>query len=59
MIIMEEFLTTLISTLNSIEVKGKDNLDSLLGCIIASERELAKIHAEESMGEAEVIDDGE
>lgn len=27
----------IISTLNGIEVKGKDNLDKLLGCIMALE----------------------
>ena len=48
---MKEFLKTLISTLNGIEVKGKDNMDSLLGCILAAEHELSKIEAEESTGE--------
>lgn len=48
---MEEFLTTLISTLNDIEVKGKSNMDSLLGCILACEHELLKIRAENSTGE--------
>ena len=58
-ITMNEFLTTLITTLNGIEVKGKANMDALLGCILAAEHELAKLRAEESTGEAEVIDDGE
>lgn len=53
---MKEFLTTLIATLNDIEVKGKTNLDSLLGCIIAAEHELAKIQAEELTGEDGEID---
>lgn len=35
---MEEFLKTLLSSLNSIEVKGKDNIDILLGCILAVEK---------------------
>ena len=48
---MEEFLTTLISTLNDIEVKGKSNMDSLLGCILACEHELSKIQAENATGE--------
>lgn len=30
-------LKVVISTLNSVEVKGKDNLDRLLGCINALE----------------------
>ena len=53
---MEEFLTTLIATLNTIEVKGKDNMDKLLGCIFTAEHQLAKIRAEESTGE--VSEDG-
>ena len=52
---MVEFLETLIRTLNNIEVKGKDNIDSLLGCILAAERELAKINAEE-MSDGEQTD---
>ena len=32
-----EFLNTLIATLDEITVKGKDNLDKLLGCIISAE----------------------
>ena len=55
---MKEFLHTLILTLNDIEVKGKNNLDALLGCIMAAEVELAKIESEESIGK-EVTDDGE
>ena len=48
---MEEFLNTLIATLGDIEVKGKANLDALLGCILAAEHELAKIKAENATGE--------
>ena len=55
---MRDFLETLIATLNGIEIKGKDNMDALLGCIVAAERELAKLNAEESTGE-EVNIDGE
>ena len=55
---MKEFLTSLLVTLNRIEVKGKDNIGSLLGCIFAVENELAKINAEESTGETEVTADG-
>ena len=32
-----DLLRSVISTLNCIEVKGKDNLDHLLGCIQALE----------------------
>lgn len=53
---MEEFLTTLIATLNTIEVKGKDNMDKLLGCIMVCEHHLANIRAKESTGE--VSEDG-
>lgn len=53
---MEEFLTTIIATLNTIEVKGKDNMDKLLGCIMVCEHQLAKIRAEESTGEEGEID---
>ena len=56
---MEEFFKTLIATLNSIEVKGKENLDSLLGCIFACEHELAKIQAENATGEEGEMIDGE
>ncbi len=30
---MENVLRSLISTLNQIDVRGKDNMDRLLGCI--------------------------
>lgn len=32
-----ELIKMVISTLNTVEVKGKDNLDALLGCINALE----------------------
>ena len=35
---MNEFLNTLLQSLNSIEVKGKNNIDILLGCILAVEK---------------------
>ena len=50
---MEEVFNSLLATLNDIEVKGKDNMDKLLGCIMACEHQLAKIRAEESTGEEE------
>lgn len=34
---MENLIRMVISTLNQVEVKGKDNLDKLLGCINALE----------------------
>ena len=45
---MIDFLKTLLSSLNSIEVKGKTNMDVLLGCIMAIEQQIAKITAEAS-----------
>ncbi len=48
---MEEFLRTLLATLNDIEVKGKQNMNLLLGAIMATEQELATLSAEESTGE--------
>jgi len=56
---MEEFLITLIQTLNDIEVKGRKNMDALLGCIVAAEHLLSKIRAEESTGEDGDTIDGE
>ena len=37
-----ETLSRIITTLNQIEVKGKDNLDKLLGCIMVLERMLSE-----------------
>lgn len=34
---MQNLIKIVISTLNEIEVKGKDNMDKLLGCINALE----------------------
>ena len=35
---MKEKIEQLIQTLNCIEVKGKENLDMLLGCILTLEQ---------------------
>lgn len=35
---MESRIERIISTLNNIEVHGRDNLDMLLGCIMALEQ---------------------
>lgn len=48
---MEEFLIKLINTLNNVDVKGRDNLNSILLCIFEAEHMLAKIQAENSTGE--------
>ena len=50
---MKELLENLLKSLDRIEVKGKNNLDILLGCIMAIERMIAKIEAEESTGTEE------
>lgn len=50
---MIDFLKTLLRSLGSIEVKGRENMDLLLGCIIAVERMIAKIEAEETTGSEE------
>ena len=52
---MTEFLRALSRTLNNIEVKGKDNLDMLLGSIMAIEDMIAKIEKSENKQE---VDDG-
>ena len=46
-----EFLNTLESTLNTIEVKGKDNLNSLFSCLMAIDeyRNTLKSQIEEQM----------
>lgn len=50
---MNEFLETLIRSLNEIEVKGRDNLELLLGSIMAAEDKLLDLTAEESEESAE------
>lgn len=52
---MKEFLTALLQSLNQIEVKGKDNMDVLLGCIFAIEKKISEIDAGDK---TEVTDDG-
>ena len=45
---MEEFLLILLQALNSIEVKGKENLVQLATAIMAAEEQLQKIRSEEA-----------
>ena len=40
---MKEFLEQLKASLNKIEVRGKDNLDILLGCMMAIERAIEQL----------------
>ena len=60
---MKEFLYTLLTSLNNIEVKGKSNMDILLGCIVAVENKIEELSADEStpgpiIDEQEVNDNG-
>lgn len=43
---MKEFLIMLLRSLNNIEVKGKDNMDVLLGCMMAIENKIVEINEE-------------
>ena len=52
---MKEFLTSLLTSLENIEVKGKNNLDILLGCMMAIENAISQLDKTE---EAEVNTDG-
>ena len=52
---MEQFLNGLLMSLNHIEVRGKENMDYLLGAIMAVESTLAQLRepaeeAEENNG---------
>lgn len=40
---MEDFLRKLLISLNAIEVKGRDNMDYLLGAIVAVETALKQL----------------
>ena len=42
---MKEFLEQLLTSLGKIEVKGWDNLDILLGCIMAVKRAIDQLDA--------------
>lgn len=53
---MKDFLNSLLQTLNCIEVKGKDNANYLLGCILAIEAAIKQIDAQESKKTEEVAD---
>ena len=51
---MIDFLNTLLQSLNQIEIKGKDNMDILLGCIYAVEQKITELNTPEESEE----DDG-
>ena len=44
---MKKFLKTLLLTLGDIEVKGKSNLDLLLGSMLAIEKMISQIEEQE------------
>ena len=44
---MREFLSVLLESLNRIEVKGKENMDILLGCIFAVEKAINELNVGE------------
>lgn len=49
---MIDFLNNLLKSLNSIEVKGKNNMDVLLGCMVAIERAIKELdEAQEEQAE--------
>ena len=43
---MKNFLESLLASLNQIEVKGRNNMDYLLGAILAVERAIAQLETE-------------
>lgn len=52
---MKEFLQQLLKSLNEIEIKGKENLDIMLGCMMAIEKAIKQIDSEQ---DTEVSDNG-
>ena len=42
---MKDFLANLYASLDNLTVKGRDNLDILLGCMMAIEQKIAEINA--------------
>lgn len=48
---MKQFLNNLELTLNAIEVKGEQNLNRLLGCILAVKQAKQSLGNEETEGE--------
>lgn len=55
---MKEYLYTMLRSLNALEIKGKDNMEVLLGCIMATERMISVIEAE-TKEEVEEEEEGE
>lgn len=60
---MKEFLYTLYRSLDSLTVRGKDNLEIVLGCMDAIVQKIVEIEADEQtpgpiINESEVSEDG-
>ena len=47
---MEEFLRSLLRSLDQLEVRGRENLDIVLGCMMAIEQVLTQIQKNEEEG---------
>ena len=43
----EEFLNKMIASLNRLEIKGRENMSIVLGCIIACEQKLSDLATRE------------
>lgn len=55
---MEETIRQVIATLNDVEVKGKHNIDRMLGCILTLEKVVNLIkHAREDMAASRGTED--
>ena len=51
-------LKLVLNTLEEIEIKGKKNIDAMLGCMNALENFIQTAEAEENKKEDEVVNDG-
>jgi len=51
---MKDFLKTLLASLDSLTVKGKENMDILLGCMMAIEKAIEQLDKEDE----EAVNDG-
>lgn len=57
---MEELIRKVLATLDKVEVKGRDNIDMLLGCMQALEKIAAAMkHNREEMSKAQPGEQGE
>lgn len=57
---MEELIRKVLATLDKVEVRGRDNIDMLLGCMQALEKIAAAMkHNREEMSRAQPEEQGE